>query len=570
LDFVRLPSPLIQIAYQEWWPNLIILSYYSGHDPAVTIIRDGEILLNLERERHSRLRHDFGMTKPFLDHCLEMAGVNIAEVDLVVTQRGDLADIDKSVCTPLYGESFEFGYRTTSQLARRRIDTIRVHHHLAHVASAFFTSPFRDSVLLSWDGMGDNVNTSIGVARDGRISWWKPFRSANVATWFRGVGLKNFGMRPTNPSDIGSQAGKIMALAAYGESDPEMSRKLEGEIALFHHLFHDQDGPTRERPGFNLSEDLSDSRSPRAQALARALQDIAESYLDQLMDRAFTIGEGIGNLCFVGGVALNCVANTRAFNQSGFDSIYVPPCSNDGGLALGQALFASHYTLKQPFTPSHFSPYLGPMYSTERIDQAVREANLDDALVTVHEADADQLLQHLVAGEIIALYRGRSETGPRALGHRSIICRPDAPNMRDRLNLEVKQREWYRPFAPIVLADWSDRVFETPFPHSPYMATTAKIRPEWQGRLAAVRHVDGTTRPQVLKPEHEPWLHDLISRFHEATGIPAIVNTSFNKREPIVETPEEAIRTFLDMPIRYLYLEDRLLEKANPNGVGDG
>jgi carbamoyltransferase len=182
--------------------------------------------------------------------------------------------------------------------------------------------------------------------------------------------------------------------------------------------------------------------------------------------------------------------------------------------------------------------------------------------VSVRPVCQDALVELLVAGEVIAMYRGASETGPRALGHRSLICRPDSESTRDFLNDEVKQREWFRPFAPIVLEAHSDALFESNFPRSPYMATTATIRPEWRGRLSAVCHVDGTTRPQILRSEHEPWLFELLEKFHHATGIPAIVNTSFNRREPIVETPDEAIKTFLEMPVRYLCLNGWLLEKV--------
>jgi carbamoyltransferase len=529
---------------------MLILSHYAGHDPAVCILRDGEVLLNLEKERVSRIRHDIGMNSEFIEKCLDWAGISTDEIDVLATMLGDHTEVE-GPCEALFQGDLDLGYRFDRKFGTRRIPEIRIHHHLAHAASAFFTSPFQDAVLMTWDGGGDDANTSIGLARDGRIARWKPTTNANIASWFRFVGLKNFGMPVTSRSDLGSQAGKVMALAAYGSPDEKIINRLRSEISLFPFT-----------GAFNAGENLSDIQSDRAQNLAAALQTVAEEYLELLFERAYLWGDGVENLCFAGGVALNCVANTKAFNHCGFSNLYVPPCSNDGGLALGQALFVHHQTYRMPRTPKHFNSYNGPIHDDDAVNRAIANADLSKKKVLVRPVDQDRLVELLIAGEVVAMYRGASETGPRALGHRSIISRPDFEATRDFLNHEVKQREWYRPFAPIVLADHCDTLFEPEFPQSPYMATTAVIRPEWRQRLGAVCHVDGTTRPQVLQPNHEPWLFELISKFHRATGIPAIVNTSFNRREPIVETPDEAINTFLEMPLKFLCINDLILEKT--------
>lgn len=546
---------------------MLIVSIYPGHDPAICVLNDGEVLVNIELERLTRQRYERGATHAQVTEVLKRVGVCLADADYVVCSVRELGhpenrtDVryatrpDKAFGEYVLWETCE-GVKPTF---------LRVRHHLAHAALAYYGSNFDTACVLTWDGGGDNANISFGHFIDGQVRYWQTGTAIDMAAAFCRIGFNSFRMRPASPHDIGSPAGKLMALAAFGEVDPEIRRQIDVESALFRYVQH-----PKHAPGliFNDGEDLSDTTTQRSRAVAASLQDLTEEYVEQLFASCRRFDPELRNVCFAGGVAMNCVANTRAFRNSGIEGLYVPPAPGDGGLALGQALLAHHHAAGLSRDRSRrISAYNGPIYSRSEIDSAVRQAELPEAEFDVRDAGVAEVAKLVVDGHVVALFRGRSESGPRALGHRSLIARPDRPGMRDYLNDEVKFREYYRPVAPIVLAAHADSLMETPFPYSPYMATTATIREEWRERLTAVCHVDNSTRPQVLEPADEPWLHDLLERVYDATGIPAVVNTSFNRREPIVESPSDAIRTFREMPIAALYLDGVLIRR--PGFTGD-
>jgi len=538
--------------------TILIVAVYSGHDAAVTILNNGELLLNLELERYSRVRHDSGFQRDFFEHCLKVVGISLADVDCLVQSTG-VFPRPKSIPSPTVVPE---GYVTYSgEIGRKTIKVAQVHHHLAHAACAFYTSPFRDAAILTYDGGGDGANISYSMGSDTKIKGFRSFLTRNIAGWFTALSVNNFRIPVLHANDPGSGAGKVMALAAFGRPDPDIRRRLLREVTLFGEMELDPRGPDHRLVSFNNFEDMSNTRVHRSQALACEIQRLAEDSVEGLFERYYELSRQ-RNLCYSGGVALNCIANTRALAASLFENLFIPPCPNDGGLALGLALFAQHHILDRPRNFKHFSAYTGPRYAPDRIDAAIDHAIAGGLKAIVKRAEASEAAKLIADRNYLCIWRGRSEAGPRALGHRSIVCRTDLGEARDFLNSQVKLREWYRPFAPIVLAEYANTLFAGPPTNSPYMSMSAIIRDEWRERLNAVCHVDGSTRPQILDRDHEPYLYDLVATCHHLTGIPAILNTSFNRKEPIVETPNDALQTFRDMPIQHLLLEDYLISKC--------
>jgi carbamoyltransferase len=542
---------------------MLILSIYPGHDAAVCLLRDGQVLFNLEVERFSRNKHDYGYREDLVRFCLDRTGVSVDDIDLLTMNRWLLKPPPLREGTslgpcevPLTRDAARPAIEFDAEILGRRLPGLAVAHHLAHVAGAYYTSPFRDAAVLTVDGGGDNANMSIAHGRDGRIEGYEPRMGMSLGCLWTGLTLTNYRMPPLF-GGLSTGPGKIMALAAYGEDDKQVYRQLSDEMAQADGL---EEFVHPLKLAFNDNEDLSDTHAPRSQALARALQRLTEEHLLALLHDLHARYPS-DHLCYAGGVALNCIANTRTNVAGPFHRLHVPPCPNDAGLALGMALYAHYQHAGHDFEPGFFSPYTGPVYGEDDHRAAIDRFRTEVPEGEVRRGNLDDAIDLLESGEVCCLYRGASESGPRALGHRSIIARPDQPDLRRHLNEQVKLREWYRPYAPIILAEYAADVLDPVVDHSAYMTTSATIKPEWRERMAAVCHVDATTRPQIIERHHEPYVYDLIDGLRRRTGIPAIVNTSFNKQEPIVETPLGAVDTFLRFPLRHLILEGMLLSK---------
>jgi len=499
---------------------MISLSLYNGHNAAICILKDGEILLNWELERFTRIKHDYGFNQEFLDKSLELCGIQMTDIDVILSNRQNY-NRPSPWEIPFTEESqvFEHGYA--------------INHHLAHVASAYYTSPFTHATVATWDGGGDNENASYAIAKGNRIERYQRGNGKNIAGWWSSITLNNYRMPRLHDWDPGSGAGKIMALAAYGVPSDELEDKIEedmsGEVKS-----HFTDTKAF---AFNDDEDLS-VLSKRSLDVAASLQSKTEKELEKYYSKVYEDAPD-ENLCIAGGLALNCVANTKV--KTSFKNLHVPPFPNDTGLAIGMALYHWHHILDNP-KGNWFSPYLGPEWEYKG-DEAVTVEKVADALET----------------GLVCICRGRSESGPRALGHRSIIGLTSR-DYRDYLNTYVKRREWYRPYAPIILDKYADKVLENPSP-SPYMSKSATIREEWRDSLIAVDHIDNSTRPQIIERHHDEFIYDVIEEVYRRTGVPAILNTSFNLQEPMVETPEDALKTFDKFPIKTMVLGDYMVRK---------
>ncbi len=522
---------------------MIILGLYNGHNAAACVMKNGQILINWELERFSRIKHDYGFNQAFLDQTLSHCGLTFDDIDMIITNSQNFKRPPpwKVPSTAVnYLESFMINNKQAYAL----------NHHLAHVASAYYTSPFNEATIITQDGGGDDENFSYGTAQDNVITGFNSGRVRNIAAYWSGITLNNYRMPRLHAWDPGSGAGKIMALAAYGETSVELEQRLEHTMEQGIQS-HYTDPHSR---AFNNDEDLSDVLKQRSKDVAAALQSYTEKEVKNIYDQVYA-KEPNDNLCLAGGIALNCVANTRV--KSKFKNIHVPPFPNDTGLAIGMVLYAHHQINRAPKANTFFSPYLGPEYSDEIVANACTHSGY-----RYQKLDVDHLVDYLCSRQPIVMCRGRSESGPRALGNRSIMCVPDMKNGRDFLNFKIKQREWYRPYAPIILDKYVDDILEDYLPESPYMSTSGTIKEEWRYKLSAVNHVDNSTRPQILKNEHNPFMYYLIERVYERTGIPVLLNTSFNKQEPIVESPEEAINTFRQFEnIDFMVLHDMQVTK---------
>jgi len=521
---------------------MITLSAYNGHNAAICIMKDGKILLNWELERFSRIKHDYGFNQEFLDKSLQHCNLTIDDIDVILTNQQSLGrkpPWNVPDTKDVNFDSFEINGKRA----------YAVNHHLCHVASSYFTSPFDSATIITQDGGGDDENFSWAEASGNKITKFGTEKVKNIAGWWSGITMNNYRMPRLHKWDPGSGAGKIMALAAYGTSDLELHSKVEKDLQQGRRQHYtDPHGVA-----YNNDEDLSDSNSEMSQNVANALQTITEREIKSIYDRILDRHPN-DNLCIAGGIALNCVANTRV--KSNFKNLHCPPFPNDTGLAAGMALWYWHHCLENPKSNQLFSPYLGPEYSDEEVLDCLEKSSY-----TYEELTIDKVANILLQREVICMSRGRSESGPRALGHRSIMCIPDGEHGRDYLNFKIKKREWYRPYAPIILDNYVQQILEDYMPVSPYMSTSGTIKEAWREKLDAVNHVDNSTRPQIITYGQEPFVYQLLEKIYAECGIPVLLNTSFNMQEPIVETPQQSLDTFDKFEINHLVLHNYLVTK---------
>lgn len=534
----------------------------SNHDFSAAIVSDGEIQVAIEDERIQRIKR--GRTdwhaKPARDaaeYCVEAAHLDLEDLAGIFCN----GDID----------------RPAEWLDWSRVTF--VNHHMAHAAASFFTSPHRQAALLVVDGHGSPIKEtesayevetiSIGRAEDATLTLhpletgtqrktsnsWR-YITQNSIGWFYGIVTRALG--------LGDAAqGKTMGLAAYG------TPKYLDELRQF--VEPQPNGGFHFDPYGGIHEWLTETFASRGNAMqvradvAYAAQEIFVDAIVAAADEAYRQAPSPA-LCFGGGCALNTLVNTRILEATPFERIWIFPASGDNGLSVGAALFGAHTILNQPRS----SPgpgwraravYTGRESTDDEIDAALAEAPVAVAC----SADlVGETARALADGETVAVCRGRAEIGPRALGNRSLLALPSNARMRDHVNLNIKSRESFRPLAPVVPIEHAATYFEG-IDESPYMLLAATVRPEVRGRLAAVTHVDGTARVQTVRAEDNQFLHDLLERIGQQTGVPVLLNTSLNLRdEPIVETPADAIGLFLRCPIDLLVLGDRIVRKYSP------
>ncbi len=538
---------------------MLILGLHGGitqlqHDPSATLIGDGLILAAAEEERFSRVKSALGQLPIYATAaCLKQAGVTMKDVDLVVHSGSTFADLEERIRRYLI---HYFG---------RAPKILMVRHQEAHLASAYYGSGFDHAMVLSADGYGDQESGAFAIG-EGRELTLLEGRGADVSLGQFYAAITSYLGFSVNEDEY-----KVMGLAPYGKPGVDLSRYLEvgeDDYRIDSSLWERKPKPmSRYEPWYNdsLVEHLGPARrrddplTDRHRDLAYATQEVFERAMVALVTRLHR-QTGMDSLCLAGGCALNCSANRVLAELPFVRRLFVQPAASDRGISLGCALLgAAQSGIEMPPALRHV--YLGPDYPGESLLGALK--------LTGHAYSQPQDLASVAArllakGKIVARFEGRAEYGPRALGNRTIMADPRSAEMKDVINSKVKFREEFRPFAPAVLAERCPEIFEIPIENgaSPYMTMALPVKPGWLGKLKAVTHVQGTARVQAVYRDVSPGFYDVISTFDRLTGVPALLNTSFNVRgEPIVETPLNALATFAATGIDALLLGPYLLVK---------
>lgn len=564
------------------WPGLEEREYRisQGHDSAAVLVVNGEIIAGVAEERINRKKHSADFPVGAIQYCLQKANLQIEDIDEMAH------GFDYAPYKPLYSLDPLSAKQYQEVFSRERLiehvqrcfpaypaDRVQqVNHHLAHAASAYWTSGWGECLVVVIDGMGETQSaTAYRACGDQLIKLREIPASDSIGILYSIVTL-HLGF------DFNSDEYKIMGLAPYG--DPQRYRAFFDEVVKLKDdgtiqipiLKVNKDRADRETYGATrryLSEHLIPPRNPDGEItdehrdVAAALQECLDKVLLHVCGH-FGRTTGLRRLAMAGGVALNCTANGKLLQSGMFHEIYVQAAAGDDGSALGAALWRASRTgtVKNTRFPV---PFLGPEHSSTEIYSAIeqhRDRIEAKPFQTLREtcAEAARLIQD---GKVVAWYRGSMEFGPRALGHRSILADPAHPEMRDRINAMVKMREAFRPFAPAVSLEEVHRWFEVPNDFEmPYMIMTADVRPEYRKQLPAITHVNGSARVQTVSRRDNSEFHALLEEVGAVTGRQMVLNTSFNvKGQPIVNTPREAIETFLGTGIEHLFLENTLLSK---------
>ncbi len=589
------------------------------HDSAAALVQDGKILAAAQEERFTRKRHDADLPVNAMSFCLRRGEVEPDGIDAVVFYDKPITTFVRLLKTymrvgPKGFQSFqqavpiwlreklwipyqiEKGLRTMGYKMPK--DLYFTEHHEAHAASAFYPSPFESAAVLTFDGVGEWATSSVGVGRGHQLTLTEQLNFPHSIGLLYSAFTYHCGFR------VNSGEYKLMGLAPYGEP-VYADRILDTLVDL-----HDDGSFTLDMSYFGYLYSLkmtnakfdklfgAPARPPESELtkremdMARSIQVVTEEIVLR-MARHAREATGERNACLAGGVALNCVSNGRLLREGPFDNIWIQPAAGDAGGAIGAALYAWHQIEGNErhadgHTDAMSGAYLGPRFSDDEIERYLDESGYPYVRMATSADRAARVAELVDEGKVLGLFMGRMEFGPRALGHRSIIGDPRSPKMQSIMNLKIKYRESFRPFAPAVLADKASEWFDIDS-ESPYMMITADVLErhwvdapahsddirtwvnEVRSDIPAVTHVDHSARLQTVSREQSPEFHEILTAFDELTGCPVMINTSFNVRgEPIVCTPEDAYRCFMRTEMDYLVLEHCILEKvAQPDWERD-
>jgi len=594
-----------------------ISAYY--HDSAACLVVDGEIVSAAQEERFTRKKHDSAFPVHAIQYCLSQGRMSAAELDHVVFYDKPFLKFERLFETYLAFAPKGFKSFVTSmpvwlkdKLFQKTmiIDALKdsfgsevdwfskllfSEHHLSHASSAFFCSPFKDAAVLTMDGVGEWTTTSLAIGSGNSLSVHKEIHFPHS------LGLLYSAFTYFTGFKVNSGEYKVMGLAPYGEpryadliKDHLIDIKEDGSFRLNMSYFNYCTDLTMTNDKFaslfgGPPRDSESVLTQREMDLAASIQVVTEEVVIKLA-KDIRRSTGQLNLCLAGGVALNCVVNGKLVSENIFDNIWIQPASGDAGGAIGAALGAYYLMLNQPRTiisrDAMKGSYLGPDYNQRDIERRLKASG---AVFTVVKEDVmiAETAQALVDGKAVGWHQGRMEFGPRALGNRSIIADPRSPLVQKQLNLKVKYRESFRPFAPSVLREYVNAWFNLNV-ESPYMLLVANVHKSKQikmtnkqqklfginklnvprSKIPAVTHVDYSARIQTVTKETNPKYHKLISKFHGLTGCPVIVNTSFNVRgEPIVNTPEDSFRCLMGTEIEFLVVGNCIMRKEDQDSA---
>jgi carbamoyltransferase len=562
---------------------MYVLGLATMGEAAAALFWNGELVHAAEEERFSRRKHHVGFPLGAVGSCLKSAGITLEDVEHVahywrpwmlghrightipiLLANPELFRARARRGAQQLGGQYRKMFHLRSTLAgafgRYQGHIHHVEHHLGHAASAFYASGYERAAILTLDGAGESTTTMMSLGEGTRIRVLERVKLPHSLGQFYSAATNFLGFDMFEGDEY-----KVMGMAAYGRPQYyDFLRKnvlmtnggarfkldisyLDHHLAK-HHVYTEKIrrvfGPPRAR-----DEEIVERHYDVAASVQKALEETVLHLVRELHRRS-----GASHLCLAGGVALNSVMNGRILREGPFEHVFIQPAANDAGGALGSALYLLHHKLGEPRVYEMRNAFVGPGFSNERCRSALRSAGLE--FCDVERADLPGRAARALASEkILAWFQGRMEWGPRALGHRSFLADPRNPKAREILNERIKLREPFRPFAPSLLEEAAPRYFGESVV-SPYMLLVLPVLAHRRSEIPAVVHVDGTARPQTVSRVEEPLYWELIREFETITGVPALLNTSFNIQEPIVCTPEEAIATFLRSSVDALVLEN--------------
>ncbi|MGE5302693.1 MAG: carbamoyltransferase [Alphaproteobacteria bacterium] len=582
------------------------------HDAAAALLRDGQLIAAAEEERFTRKKHDYEFPQHAIDFCLRLGGIRAADLDYVAFFEKPLVKFERLLLSSMQtfpkshavfreamiswlGDKLWIKHLIEKRLGVPPAKILFSEHHLSHAASAFFCSPFNEAAILTVDGVGEWTTASLGIAQDTDIKLLKEIRFPHSVgllysafTAFLGFEVnegeyKVMGMAPFGTPRYVDKVHKLIRLGSDGsfELDMDYFSFHYSPDQTFNHKFEQLFGAPRdpkalfftpasgypsyfgEKPG-NVAE-LGKENQHYAD-IAASIQAVTEEIMLKIAQQAYK-ETGQKRLCMAGGVALNSVANGKILKQTPFDELYIQPAAGDGGGAIGAALYAYHTILGKPrgFVMEH--AYWGEEHGPDEIETFLKQNGIRYERLENEDKLIERVVDRLQEGKVIGWSQGRFEWGPRALGHRSILADPRRAEMKDLVNVKIKFREPFRPFAPSVLAERVEDYFALPdaqkhFP-ARFMLYVVDVKEDKRDILPAITHVDGTGRLQTVRREQSAKYYRLIESFGQATGVPVVLNTSFNlKGEPIVNTPKEAFHTFAESGMDVLVLGNYMIEKT--------
>jgi carbamoyltransferase len=582
---------------------VIILGLNAYHgDSSACIVVDGKLIAAAEEERFRRIKHWAGFPSEAIKFCLTYAGMKVSDVDHIAINRnpnanllkkalfairnrpslstirdrlsnaGKVRDIKSSLCDL---------FSVESSIIKAQIHNVE--HHRAHLASSFFVSPFDSATVVSVDGFGDFVSTMWGEGNGGRI---KVHGQVNFP---HSLGLFYLAITQYLGFNRYGDEYKVMGLAPYGKpSYMDAMRRMvklqqggEFELDLDFFLHHCEgvsmswnDGEPYIGTTYSkkLEELLGPARKPdqplqdRHRDIAASVQEMYEEAFFHILNAAYQL-TGNPVLCLSGGCAMNSVANGKIFERTPFSELYVQSAAGDGGGAIGAAFYVWNQELRQSRSYTMDHAYLGPEFSDDYIEKLLVSKKVElmtqNCIVTKvpdEQTLSDQTADHIASGKVVGWFQGRMEWGPRALGNRSIVCDPRRADIKDILNLKIKRRESFRPFAPSILRESVAEWFETDY-DVPFMLQVYQIRSEKQKAIPAVTHVNGSGRLQTVTKEQNRRYYRLIKAFETLSGVPIVLNTSFNENEPVVCKPEEALECFLRTKMDVVIMGNWVVER---------
>ena len=575
---------------------MIILGLNAYHaDSSAAIFKDGIMIAAIEEERFRRIKHWAGFPSESISFCLKEAGVTLDMVNYISIGRDPKAKFWNKVKYVLKGLTkkntlifdriknigkvksleMEFMEHFGVQSSFFKDKIIHVEHHRAHLASAFFASPFDEAAILSIDGSGDFTTTMLAVGRGNQIEVLDsidfPVSAGLFYTAFtQYLGFPHYG-----------DEYKVMGLAPYGE--PKYLEEIRKIVQFDDDGLFSWDSDYFENPNemklgyddnipsvsvlysqkmieiFGPARDPNDVLTQKHKDIATSVQRVCEELILHILCH-LQKRTGLKNVCIAGGVAQNSVANGKIIEYTAFEHLYIPSAGHDAGISMGSALYTYNHVLKQPRVDAVYNAYTGSRFTNEEIEmylisRGIEYERLDDDVLY------DRITDKLIDSGVVGWFSGRAEFGPRALGGRSIIADPRNNQAKELLNLKIKRRESFRPFAPSILKEYVGEYF-TKVEEVPFMEKVFPIKPEMYSVIPAVTHVDGTGRLQTVDKAISPRYYALIDRFREKTGVPILLNTSFNENEPIVNTPAEALNCYLRTNMDMLVLENCIIVRS--------